>query len=140
MRLLFKLSHGQLLKSSLGPDIALIRCMIKIFGDHKFRWTEVVPSDPRLELLGEGSLFKSNSNKCRGLKMQPRFELSPEPLLKSGLGRLARYGTHQKTISGGPEQKHPSSDPRLEWPADGAIIQACMLSQVSNCLSFLFNR
>ena len=35
--LLFKLSHGQLLKSSLRPDIALIRCMIKIFGDHKFR-------------------------------------------------------------------------------------------------------
>ena len=28
MRLLFKLSHGQLLKSSLGPDIALIRCMM----------------------------------------------------------------------------------------------------------------
>ena len=37
MRLSFKLSHGQLLKSGLGPDIALIRCMIKIFGDHKFR-------------------------------------------------------------------------------------------------------
>ena len=33
--------------------------------------------------------------------MQPQFELSPKPLLKSGLGRLARYGTHQKTISGG---------------------------------------
>ena len=32
--------------------------------------------------------------------MQPQFELSPEPLLKSGLGRLARYGTHQKAISG----------------------------------------
>ena len=46
--------------------------------------------------------------------MQPQFELSPEPLLKSGLGRLARYGTHQKTISGGgPEQKYLSSDPRL---------------------------
>ena len=33
--------------------------------------------------------------------MQPEFELSSEPLLKSGLGRLARHGTHQKTISGG---------------------------------------
>ena len=31
--------------------------------------------------------------------MQPQFELSFEPLLKSGLGSLARYGTHQKTIS-----------------------------------------
>ena len=43
--------------------------------------------------------------------MQPQFELSPEPLIKSGLGRLARYGTHQKTTSGGPEQKYLSSDP-----------------------------
>ena len=76
VQLLFKLSHGQLLKSSLEPDIALIRCMIKIFGDHKFKWTEVLPSDPRLELPGEGSLFKSNSNKCWGPKVQPQFELS----------------------------------------------------------------
>ena len=45
--------------------------------------------------------------------MQPQFELSPEPLLKSRLGRLARYDTHQKTICGGPEQKYLSSDPRL---------------------------
>ena len=36
-----------------------------------------------------------------------------------GLGCLARYGTYQKTISGGPEQKYLSSDPRLEWPAEG---------------------
>ena len=33
--------------------------------------------------------------------MQPQFELSPEPLLKSDLRRLARNGTHQKTIIGG---------------------------------------
>ena len=32
--------------------------------------------------------------------MQPQFELSPEPLLKSGPEHLARYGTHQKTIIG----------------------------------------
>ena len=45
--------------------------------------------------------------------MQPQFELSPEPL-KSGLGRLARYSTHQKTISGGrAEQKYLSADPGL---------------------------
>ena len=43
--------------------------------------------------------------------MQPQFELSPEPLLKLGLGCLARYGTHQKTISVG--KKYLSSDPRL---------------------------
>ena len=53
--------------------------------------------------------------------MQPQFELSPEPLIKSGLGRLARYGTHQKTISG-PEQKYLLSDPRLEWPVEGPFI------------------
>ena len=124
MRLFFKLSHGQLLKSNMGPEIALIRCMIKIFGDHKFRLTEVLLSALRLELPGEGSLFKSNSNKCRGPKMQPRFELSLEPLLKSGLGRLARYGTHQKTITGRPEQKYLSSDPRLR--GGGALFKpAC---------------
>ena len=33
MRLLFKLSHRQLLKSSLGPDIALIRCMTVKFSE-----------------------------------------------------------------------------------------------------------
>ena len=58
--------------------------------------------------------------------MQPQFELSPEPLLKSDLGRLARYGIHQKTISRGPEQKYLSSDPRLEWPAEGPLFKpAC---------------
>ena len=58
--------------------------------------------------------------------MPPQFELSREPLLKSGLGRLARYGTHQKTISGGPEQKYLSSDPRWEWLAEGPLFKpAC---------------
>ena len=58
--------------------------------------------------------------------MLSQFELSPEPLLKSGLGRLARYGTHQKTISGGPEQKYLLSDPRLEWPAERPLFKpAC---------------
>ena len=36
--------------------------------------------------------------------MQSLFELSPGPLLKSGLGSLARYCTHQETRSGRPEQ------------------------------------
>ena len=58
--------------------------------------------------------------------MQSQFELSPEPLLKSGLGGLARYGTHQKTISGGSEQKYLSSDLRLEWPTEGPLFKpAC---------------
>ena len=58
--------------------------------------------------------------------MQPQFELSPEPLIKSGLGRLARYGTHQKTISGGPKQKYLLFDPRLEWHVEGPLFKpAC---------------
>ena len=85
-----------IVKVKPGARYCTHQFMIKIFGDHKFRWTEVLPSDQRLELPGEGSLFKSNSNKCRGCKMQPQFKLSPESFLKSGLGRLARYGTHEK--------------------------------------------
>ena len=55
--------------------------------------------------------------------MQSQFKLSRGPLIKSGLGRLARYGTHQKTISGGPEQKYLSSDPRLKWPVEGPLFK-----------------
>ena len=36
--------------------------------------------------------------------MRPLSKLSPGPLLKSGLGLLARYCTHQETTSGIPEQ------------------------------------
>ena len=58
--------------------------------------------------------------------MQPQFELSAEPLLKSGLGRLAKYDTNHKTVSGGPEQKYFSSDPRMEWSAEGPLFKpAC---------------
>ena len=58
--------------------------------------------------------------------MQPQFELSTKLLLKPGLGRLARYGTRQKTISEGPEQKYLLSDPRLGRPAEGPLFKpAC---------------
>ena len=48
--------------------------------------------------------------------MRPQFELSPGPLLKSDLESLAKYGTHQETISGRPEleQKYNPSDPKSE--------------------------
>ena len=55
--------------------------------------------------------------------MRPLFELLPVPLLKSGLGSLARYGTHQEIISGRLEQKYLPSDPRSEWPADGPLFK-----------------
>ena len=51
--------------------------------------------------------------------MQPQFKLSPEPLLKSGLGRLARYGIHQTIISRGPEQKYLSLT--QGWPAEAPL-------------------
>ena len=62
--------------------------------------------------------------------MHPQFELSPEPLLKSGLGRLARYGTHQKIISGGGGGWTEVSFiwHKIGMASGGAIIQACMLS------------
>ena len=57
MRLLFKLSHGQLLKPGLGP--------LAIYGTHQ--WTisgrpeqgfyQYLPSDQRLEWPEEGPLF-----------------------------------------------------------------------------------
>ena len=51
--------------------------------------------DTRLEWLGEGLLFKLDSNKCWRAKMQPTFESFPGPLLKSGVGlaRLARLAS-----------------------------------------------
>ena len=42
--------------------------------------------------------------------MLPLFQLSPGSLLKSGLGPLGRYCTHQDTTGETPEQKHLPSD------------------------------
>ena len=36
--------------------------------------------------------------------MQPIFETFHGPLLKSGMGPLARYGNHEETTSRRPEQ------------------------------------
>ena len=55
------------------------------------------PSDTRLEWLGEGPLFKLDSNKHWRPKMLPLFESFPGPLLNSGMGSLDRYGTHQES-------------------------------------------
>ena len=55
--------------------------------------------------------------------MRPKFELSPGPLLKSGPEPLARYGTHQETISGRPRKKYNPSDPRSEWSAEGPLFK-----------------
>ena len=81
-------------------------------------------SDTRLEWLGEGLLFKLDSNKRWRAKMQPIFESFPGALLKSGVGPLARYGNHQETISRRPGQMYTSSDTRLEWPRKGALFES----------------
>ena len=46
------------------------------------------PSDTRLEWLGEGVLFKLDSNKCWRAKMQPLFESFSGPLLSGALGQI----------------------------------------------------
>ena len=76
-------------------------------------------SDTRLEWLGEGLLFKLDSNKCWRARMQPIFKSFPGPLLKSGVGPLARCGNHWETLSRRPEQMYTSSDTILEWPGRG---------------------
>ena len=56
--------------------------------------------------------------------MQPIFESFLGPLLKSGVGPLARYGNHQETISRRPEQMYTSSDTRLDWPGKGPLFES----------------
>ena len=80
--------------------------------------------DTRLEWLGEGLLFKLDSNKRWKAKMQPIFESFLGPLLKSGVGPLARYCNNQKNISRIPEQMYTSSDTRLEWLGDGPLFES----------------
>ena len=81
-------------------------------------------SDERLEWLGEGRLFKLDSNKSWRAKMQPIVEAFPGPLLKSGMGPLVRYGNHQETINMRPEQMYTSFDTRLEWPGEGPLFES----------------
>ena len=79
------------------------------------------PSDTRLEWLEKGLLFKLDSNKRWRTKMQPIFESFPGPLLKSGIGPLARY---QEIASRRLEEMYTSSDTRLEWPGDGPLFES----------------
>ena len=45
--------------------------------------------------LREGPLYKSVSNKCKGVKTMATIQVISGPLLNSGLRRLFRYGTYQ---------------------------------------------
>ena len=82
------------------------------------------PSDTRLEWLGDGLLFHLNSNKCLRAKMRPKFESFPGPLLKSGVGPLARYGNHREIVSRRLEQMYTSSYTRLKWPGEGSLFES----------------
>ena len=79
--------------------------------------------DTRLEWLGKGLLFKLDSNKRWRATIQPIFESFPGPLLKSGVGPLARYGNNHETISRRPEQMYTASDTRMEWLGDGPLFE-----------------
>ena len=48
----------------------------------------------------------------------------PRPLLKSGVGPLARYGSHQKIINRRLEQMYASSNTRLGWPGEGPLFES----------------
>ena len=72
--------------------------------------------------------------------MWPQFELSPGPLLKSDLGPLARYGTHQETVSGTPKQKHLPSDPKSELPAEGPLFKPALHAFISFKLPILTDK
>ena len=97
---LFELPPMPLLKSGLQP--------LDRHGTHQETISRRLghmysPSDTGLEWLGEGSLFKSVSNKRRGAKLRLLFKSFLGPLLKSGMGPLARYSRHQEIINRRPE-------------------------------------
>ena len=72
--------------------------------------------------LREGPLYKSVSNKCKGVQTVATIQVISGPLLNSGLRCLFRYGTHQ-TINGRLELVHLPSDLILEWPGERPLFQ-----------------
>ena len=67
--------------------------------------------DTRLRWPGEGPLFESDLMNAQGA------------LLKSRLGPLERYSTHQKTMSGKLEQVYFPSDSRLDLRGEGPLFK-----------------
>ena len=109
MRPLFESPHRLLLTSGLQP--------LARYGPHQETISRrpeqmYTPFDTRLEWPGEGLLFELDSN-----------ERSGALLLKSCLGPLARWGTHQETMSGRLEQVYLSSDSRLDLPGERPLFE-----------------
>ena len=72
--------------------------------------------------LREGPLYKSVSNKCKGVQNVASIQVISGPLLNSGLRHLFRYGTHQ-TINARHELVHLPSYLILEWLGEGPLFQ-----------------
>ena len=68
-------------------------------------------------------MFESDLNKRGGGKNGATIRVTSEAIIESGLQPLARYGTHQETISRRPEQIYTPSDTRLEWPKEGLLFE-----------------
>ena len=81
------------------------------------------PSDTGLRMAWGGSLFTLVSNKHLGAKLRVLFKSFPGPLLKSGMGPLARYSNHQEIVNRRPEQMYTLFDTRLEWPREGSLFK-----------------
>ena len=69
------------------------------------------PSDTRLEWSEEGYYLSRTRINAQGV------------LLKSRFGPLARYGTHQETMSGKLEQVYLPSDSRLDLPGERPLFE-----------------
>ena len=77
-----------------------------------------------LEWSGVGHYSSQTRYKGQGFKLQLLFKSFPGPLLKSGVGPMARHGTFQETISRRDEQMYTPSDPGLEWLGEGSLFKS----------------
>ena len=108
---LFKLSYGQLLKSSLARYCTHQET---ISGQLYKSIFHLIKIGMALEWWGGGG----QNTVTIQIIAWTIIEVRPEA--------LGQYCTHQKTISGRPEQKYLPSDPRSELPAEGALFKpAC---------------
>ena len=112
---------GPLFESPPGPLLTSDMRPLDRYGTHQK--TISGRPDTGLGLARRGSLFTSVSNKRRGAKLRLLFKSFPGPLLKSGMGPLARYSNHQEIINRRPKQMYTSFDTRLEWPREGPLLK-----------------
>ena len=81
------------------------------------------PLTQNWEWLGERHYLRRSRINAAGAKLRLLFKSFPGPLLKSGMGPLARCSNHQEIINRRPEQIHTSFDTRLEWPREGPLLE-----------------